>query len=155
MSVAAIISAVSVVGVVLTALALLVQMRANRQQRVEAADLRAELHGVRQILLRQARDVPPDELVEAIARAADVSVSAHPASVGPPGADDLARRIGGDPAAIAELVKRLPDREKIVVSLYYYDHLTMREIGEVLGVGESRVSHLHKHAITRLQGANA
>lgn len=42
--------------------------------------------------------------------------------------DELAKRIGGDPDAIAELVARLPDREKIVVSLYYYDHLTMRSM---------------------------
>lgn len=155
MSVADIISAVSVVGVVLTAIALLFQIRANREQRAEAADVRAELHEVREILFRQARDVPPEEIVEAIAGTARVSVAAHPAAVGVSAEDELARRIGGDPAAIADLVARLPDREKIVVSLYYYDHLTMREIGEVLGVTESRVNQLHKKAIERLRGATA
>ncbi len=106
--------------------------------------------------LDHARSVSPDEIVEAIARTADVSVSAHAATVGPSAAvDELASRVGGDPAAIAELVARLPDREEIVVSLYYYDHLTMRGIGEVLGVSESRVSRLHKQAITRLRGATA
>ncbi len=53
---------------------------------------------------------------------------------------------------LADAIARLPDREKIVVSLYYYDHLTLREIGEVLGVTESRVSQLHTKAILRLKG---
>ena len=70
-------------------------------------------------------------------------------------AAEVARRSDGDPAAIAERIARLPDRGKRVVSLYYYDQLTMREIGEVLGVSESRVSRLHKQAITRLRGATA
>ena len=46
----------------------------------------------------------------------------------------------------------LPEREKLVVSLYYYDELTLKEIGEVLGVTESRVSQLHTKAILRLRG---
>ena len=41
-------------------------------------------------------------------------------------------------------IARLPEREKLVVALYYYENLTLREIGEVLGVTESRVSQLHK-----------
>ena len=42
-------------------------------------------------------------------------------------------------------------REKLVVALYYYENLTLREIGEVLGVTESRVSQLHTRAILRLK----
>ena len=53
--------------------------------------------------------------------------------------------------AIAESISRLPEREKIVVTLYYYEELTLREIGEVLGVTESRVSQLHTKAILRLK----
>ncbi|MBX5475258.1 MAG: FliA/WhiG family RNA polymerase sigma factor, partial [Thermoleophilia bacterium] len=41
--------------------------------------------------------------------------------------------------AIADAIARLPEREKLVVTLYYYEELTLREIGEVLGVTESRV----------------
>jgi RNA polymerase sigma factor FliA len=55
-------------------------------------------------------------------------------------------------ATLADAIARLPEREKIVVALYYYDGLTLREIGEVLGVTESRVSQLHTKAILRLKG---
>ena len=53
--------------------------------------------------------------------------------------------------ALAESISRLPEREKLVVTLYYYEELTLREIGEVLGVTESRVSQLHTKAILRLK----
>ena len=51
---------------------------------------------------------------------------------------------------LADAIERLPDREKLVVALYYYENLTLREIGDVLGVTESRVSQLHTKAILRL-----
>ncbi len=53
--------------------------------------------------------------------------------------------------ALADAIQRLPDREKLVITLYYYEELTLREIGEVLGVTESRVSQLHTKAILRLK----
>jgi RNA polymerase sigma factor FliA len=53
--------------------------------------------------------------------------------------------------ALAEAIARLPEREKLVVTLYYYEELTLREIGDVLGVTESRVSQLHTKAILRLK----
>jgi len=53
---------------------------------------------------------------------------------------------------IVECIKKLPDREKKVVVLYYYEDLTLKEIGEVLEVTESRVSQLHTKAIMRLRG---
>jgi RNA polymerase sigma factor FliA len=53
--------------------------------------------------------------------------------------------------AVGEAIARLPEREKLVVTLYYYEELTLREIGEVLGVTESRVSQLHTKAILRLK----
>ena len=53
--------------------------------------------------------------------------------------------------ALAEAIAALPEREKIVITLYYYEELTLREIGEVLGVTESRVSQLHTKAILRLR----
>jgi len=53
--------------------------------------------------------------------------------------------------ALGDAIARLPEREKIVITLYYYEELTLREIGEVLGVTESRVSQLHTKAILRLK----
>jgi RNA polymerase sigma factor for flagellar operon FliA len=53
--------------------------------------------------------------------------------------------------ALGDAIARLPEREKLVVTLYYYEELTLREIGEVLGVTESRVSQLHTKAILRLK----
>ena len=52
---------------------------------------------------------------------------------------------------VADAISRLPEREKLVIALYYYEQLTLREIGEVLGVTESRVSQLHTKAILRLK----
>ncbi|HEU5213683.1 MAG TPA: RNA polymerase sigma factor WhiG [Gaiellaceae bacterium] len=53
--------------------------------------------------------------------------------------------------ALGDAIARLPEREKLVVTLYYYEELTLREIGDVLGVTESRVSQLHTKAILRLK----
>jgi len=59
---------------------------------------------------------------------------------------------------LADAIARLPEREKLVIALYYYENLTLREIGEVLGVTESRISQLHTKAVlrlkSRLQGDN-
>jgi RNA polymerase sigma factor for flagellar operon FliA len=52
---------------------------------------------------------------------------------------------------LADGVSRLPEKEKLVVSLYYYDGLSLKEIGKVLGVTESRVSQLHSQAVIRLR----
>lgn len=48
-------------------------------------------------------------------------------------------------------IDRLPEKERMVISLYYHDELTMKEIGHVLGVNESRVSQLHTRAVLRLR----
>lgn len=53
---------------------------------------------------------------------------------------------------IVEAIKHLPDKEKKVIVLYYYEDLTLKEIGEVLEVTESRISQLHTKAIMRLRG---
>jgi len=53
--------------------------------------------------------------------------------------------------ALADAIGRLPEREKLVITLYYYEELTLREIGEVLNVTESRVSQLHTKAVLRLK----
>ncbi len=53
---------------------------------------------------------------------------------------------------LAAAIQRLPERERIVIGLYYYEGFTLKEIGEVLGVTESRVSQLHTKAILHLRG---
>lgn len=53
---------------------------------------------------------------------------------------------------LAEAIDQLPERERLVVSLYYADGLTLREIAEVIGVTESRVCQLHAKATLRLNG---
>jgi len=52
---------------------------------------------------------------------------------------------------IAKTIEELPENEKLVISLYYMDELTMKETGKVLGITESRVSQLHSKAISRLR----
>jgi RNA polymerase sigma factor for flagellar operon FliA len=54
--------------------------------------------------------------------------------------------------SIAKAIEQLPEKEKLVVSLYYWDELTMKEIGKVLEITESRVSQIHSQAIIHLRG---
>lgn len=53
---------------------------------------------------------------------------------------------------LAEAIDSLPERERMVLSLYYYEEFTMKEIGTLLGVNESRVSQIHTKATLRLRG---
>jgi RNA polymerase sigma factor for flagellar operon FliA len=52
---------------------------------------------------------------------------------------------------LAESINRMPEREKIVLTLYYYEGLTLAEIGQVLGVTESRVCQIHTKAVLQLR----
>jgi RNA polymerase sigma factor for flagellar operon FliA len=53
---------------------------------------------------------------------------------------------------LAGAINTLPEREKIVVTLYYYEGLTLAEIGQVLGVTESRICQMHTKAVLQLRG---
>jgi predicted DNA-binding protein YlxM (UPF0122 family) len=53
---------------------------------------------------------------------------------------------------IARRLSELPEKEQLVLVLYYYEELTLKEIGEILAVTESRVCQIHTKAIMRLQG---
>ena len=52
---------------------------------------------------------------------------------------------------LADAINRMPDRERLVLTLYYYEGLTLAEIGDVLGVTESRVCQIHTKAILQLR----
>jgi RNA polymerase sigma factor for flagellar operon FliA len=52
---------------------------------------------------------------------------------------------------LARAINQLPEREKIVVTLYYYEGLTLSEIGQVLGVTESRICQMHTKAVLQLR----
>lgn len=52
---------------------------------------------------------------------------------------------------LADLIQELPQREQQILSLYYFEELTMKEVGAVLGVGESRISQIHSSVLVRLR----
>ena len=54
---------------------------------------------------------------------------------------------------LADTIEKLPEKEKIVISLYYYDRLTLKEISLILKLSEARISQIHTKAIFRLRGA--
>jgi len=58
---------------------------------------------------------------------------------------------GSFKTALANAIKNLPERESLVMSLYYDEDLNLREIGEILGVSESRVCQIHGQALMRLK----
>jgi RNA polymerase sigma factor for flagellar operon FliA len=53
---------------------------------------------------------------------------------------------------LAEAIAKLPEKERTVVTLYYYEGLTSKEISQILGVSQSRISQLHSKAVMRLKG---
>lgn len=54
-------------------------------------------------------------------------------------------------SAVIDAIERLPEREKLMMSLYYEQELNLREIGAVMGVSESRVCQLHSQAVARIR----
>ncbi len=71
---------------------------------------------------------------------------------GSPNDDPLFRCLQGEmKQRLADAIEGLPKKERMVLSLYYHDELTMKEIGLTLGVVESRVSQIHSSAVVRLR----
>ncbi|MFR9731289.1 RNA polymerase sigma factor WhiG [Saccharopolyspora sp. MS10] len=146
-----------------------------RSVRSRARDLERALERLEAKLQRHATDVEladelevsAEELHDLFAQLQMTSVvalddlisgSSGPASLAETLPDDRAE----DPVAalvdrdsrrqLAEAVERLSDRDRVVVTLYYFENLTLAEIGKVLGVTESRVCQLHTRAVLRLRG---
>lgn len=75
---------------------------------------------------------------------------------GSPEDDPLFRCLKGEmKQRLADAIEDLPEKERMVLTLYYYEELTMKEIGLTLGVVESRVSQIHSSAVLRLRTALA
>lgn len=73
---------------------------------------------------------------------------------GKPEDDPLFRCLRGElEERLAEAIQNLPERERLVMTLYYYEEMTMREIGLALGVVESRISQVHASAVVHLRSA--
>jgi RNA polymerase sigma factor for flagellar operon FliA len=73
---------------------------------------------------------------------------------GKPEEDPLFRCLKGElQERLTDAITHLPDRERLVMTLYYYEEMTMREIGLALGVVESRVSQVHASAVVHLRAA--
>ncbi len=73
---------------------------------------------------------------------------------GPPDEDPLTLCVAGEQnERLERAVAQLPEREQQVLMLYYQQELTMREVGELMGVGESRVSQIHTLAVKHLRAA--
>jgi RNA polymerase sigma factor for flagellar operon FliA len=73
---------------------------------------------------------------------------------GRPDEDPLFRCLRGElEERLADAITKLPDRERLVMTLYYYEEMTMREIGLALGVVESRISQVHASAVVHLRAA--
>ncbi len=106
--------------------------------------------------------ITPEELTKWLSAIASTTIGPLDRAIAAgaePSAPDNA--MSGSPAAVVEdrelsylmreEIKKLPDREKLVLSLYYDEGLTLSEIGEVLGVTESRVSQIHTKSVLHLR----
>ncbi|HZJ29639.1 MAG TPA: FliA/WhiG family RNA polymerase sigma factor [Solirubrobacterales bacterium] len=76
-------------------------------------------------------------------------------TISDPGAEDPQEAIAGSEVRerLTDSITSLPEREQLVIALYYHEGLTLREVGEVLGVTESRVSQIHTKAVMRLRSS--
>lgn len=77
-------------------------------------------------------------------------VHARPISSGPAAPEEEVQQDDFQ-QAMARAIDSLPERERLLMSLYYNDELNLKEIGEVLGVTESRVSQIHSQTVIRLR----
>jgi RNA polymerase sigma factor FliA len=111
--------------------------------------------------------ITESELQDVVATISSVGVAALDEVIGGDRSDTttlgemLADRGDGPPAAyetaetrqfLADAIKRLGDREKLVVALYYYEGLTLAQIGKIIGVTESRISQIRTKAVLQLKG---
>ncbi|MDR2111765.1 MAG: RNA polymerase sigma factor FliA [Candidatus Accumulibacter sp.] len=114
--------------------------------------------------LAEALDIPLGDYQKTLQEARGHQVISFEDLAEEDGEDFLERHFtdgDGDPVKILEDedlkkmlvqgIKQLPEREKLVMALYYEQDLNLREVGEIMGVTESRVSQLHSQAVARLR----
>lgn len=140
-----------------------------RSIRRRRRELEKTLHGLEARLGRAASDkeladeigLNLDELAKTLHEVRGVEIGVQLAE----GFDELVRYTADDNAVnpyvivefdemrehLTESLKCLPEREQLLIALYYHEELTMKEIGKVLNVNESRVSQLHSRAVLRLR----
>ena len=118
-----------------------------------ATHMDVEIDSVRSTLAEMSNlgIVALDELVGPDSSSSLVDFLPDPSGLGPEAAfqAEETRHLLGD------AINRLPDRERLVVTLYYYEGLTLAEIGEVLGVTESRVCQIHAKSVLSLRNRMA
>lgn len=88
-----------------------------------------------------------DELVGADSTTSVGDMLADPGSISP----ETAVQVEETRQGLVEAINRLPERDRLVVTLYYYEGMTLSEIGEVLGVTESRVCQIHAKTMMSLR----
>lgn len=110
--------------------------------------------GEYQLLLGELKGLEIGSLhMERTEDSGDQELSYVPAS---PDEDPLFRCLQGEmKQGLMDAIEELPEKERMVLTLYYYEELTMKEIGLTLGVVESRVSQIHSSAVVRLRAALA
>ena len=109
---------------------------------IDPAELRALLESVRGATLSSVEDMTDRGCEAELAEAMGASSQEGP---------DARLEQAEVRALLMDALDTLPEKERLALSLYYYEELTMREVGEVLGVTESRVSQLHAKALGRLR----
>lgn len=114
-----------------------------------ASHMDIELDSVRSTLAEMSKFgiVALDELVGPESSSSLVDFLPDPSGLGP----EAVFQAGETHHLLKDAVNRLPERDKLVVTLYYFEGLTLAEIGEVLGVTESRVSQIHSKLVLSLR----
>ncbi len=143
-----------------------VRARAREIERSLAELEHAQQRSVSEEELADHMDMPVEHLLDALAEISTLGLVALDELLSPERGssavgDMVPDRRGTNPEqafqieemkrVLADIISRLPDREKLVVTLYYYEGLTLAEIGEVLGVTESRVCQIHTKAVMSLR----
>jgi RNA polymerase sigma factor for flagellar operon FliA len=114
-----------------------------------AADVEMDIEELRDALAEIGRSgiAALDEFVSSDSSTSMGEMIADPSGISPEGAFQAEETRRG----LVDALNRLPDRERLVVTLYYYEGMTLAEIGEVLGVTESRVCQIHAKTMMSLR----